>query len=90
MSYNWNKIAVANAIHPALGLKEYEDQRKRAQKFNEIEFKLRTMKIGATLDVERYTIKKQGQYNYDLMVHNSIVRQFTSYLMLVEYLKHMI
>jgi hypothetical protein len=24
------------------------------------------------------------------MVHNSIVRQFTSYLMLVEYLKHMI
>ena len=48
------------------------------------------MKIGATLDVERYTIKKQGQYNYDLMVHNSVVRQFTSYLMLVEYLKHMI
>ena len=87
---DWGRIAVANAINPGLGLMEYEKQRKRAQKFNEIEFKLRTMKIGATLDVERYTIKKQGQYNYDLMVHNSIVRQFTSYLMFVEYLKHMI
>jgi len=87
---DWGKIAIANAINPGLGVMEYEKQRKRAQKFNEIEFKLRTMKIGATLDVERYTIKKQGQYNYDLMVHNSIVRQFTSYLMLVEYLKRMI
>ena len=86
---DWGKIAIANAINPGLGVMEYEKQRRKAQKFNEIEFKLRTMKVGATLDVERYTIKKQGQYNYDLMVHNSIVRQFTSYLMLVEYLKHM-
>lgn len=87
---DWGKIAIANAINPGLGVIEYEKQQRKAQKFNEIEFKLRTMKVGATLDVERYTIKKQGQYNYDLMVHNSIVRQFTSYLMLVEYLKHMI
>lgn len=87
---DWGKIAVVNAINPSLGVMEYEKQRKRAQKFNEIEFKLRTMKIGATLDVERYTIKKQGQYNYDLMVHNSIVRQFTSSLTIIEYLKHMI
>lgn len=73
-----------------MGVIEYKKQQRKAQKFNEIEFKLRTMKVGVTLDVERYTIKKQGQYNYDLLVHNSIVRQFTSYLMLVEYLKHMI
>ena len=57
---DWGKIAIANAINPGLGVMEYEKQRRKAQKFNEIEFKLRTMKVGATLDVERYTIKKQG------------------------------
>lgn len=87
---DWGKIAVANALNPGLGLMEYEKQRRRAQKFNEIEYKLRIMKAGATLDVERYTIRKNGPYKFDLMIHNNIVRQFTSYLMLVEYLKHMI
>jgi hypothetical protein len=87
---DWGKIVVANAVSPALGFLEYEKQRKKAQKINEIDYKIRTMKVGATLDVERYTIRKNGPYKFDLMVHNSIVRQFTSSLLLVEYLKQMI
>lgn len=87
---DWRKIAVANSLNPGLGLIEYEKQRKKAQKFNEIEYNLRNMKVGATLDVEKYTIKKNGPHKFDLMVHNSIIRQFISSLTLVEYLKHMI
>lgn len=34
---DWGKIAIANAINPGLGVMEYEKQRRKAQKFNEIE-----------------------------------------------------
>lgn len=87
---DWRKIAVANSLNSGLGLMEYEKQRKRAQKFNEIEYNLRNMKVGATLDVDIYSIRKNGPHKFDLMVHNSIIRQFISSLTLVEYLKHMI
>lgn len=60
---DWRKIAVTNSLNPGLGLMEYEKQRKKAQKFNEIEYNLRNMKIGATLDVEKYTIKKMDHIN---------------------------
>lgn len=86
----WRKIAVANALNPGLGYMEYEKQRRKAQKFNEIEYNLRNMKVGATLDVDIYSIRKNGPYKFDLMVHNSIIHQFTSSLTIIEYLKHII
>lgn len=60
---DWRKIAVANSLNPGLGLIEYEKQQRKAQKFNEIEYNLRNMRVGATLDVEKYTIKKMDHIN---------------------------
>jgi uncharacterized protein (DUF885 family) len=69
-------------------LRNYAEQ--NSKKFNEIEYNLRNMKVGATLDVDIYSIRKNGPHKFDLMVHNSIIHQFTSSLTIIEYLKHII
>ena len=55
---DWCKIGIANAISPGLGLSEYNKQRKREQKKNELEYQLRCMREGDKLRLGFVEVEK--------------------------------
>lgn len=55
---DWNKISVAHAMNPGLGLAEWNRQHKRDQKKNEVEYLLRRMDEGDKIKIGFVDVEK--------------------------------